>query len=94
MQHTTLYTYKLNVAYFIIPKDFWYSEGPCTTSTFCHLEMLAAFQGVYFRFETMIISAMHDFIVLIVIIIYITIQNTRRVKDKFGKNKNLEIVPF
>jgi len=31
-------TYKLNVAYFIIPKAFWYSEPPCTTSTICHLE--------------------------------------------------------
>lgn len=36
--HATSYTYKLNVAYFIIPKVFWYSEAPCTTSTICHLK--------------------------------------------------------
>lgn len=44
MQHATSYTYKLNVAYFIIPipKDFWYSEAPCTTSTFCHLETVVS----------------------------------------------------
>lgn len=45
MQHATSYTYKLYVAYFIIPKVFWYSEAPCTTSTFCHLKtLLAVFQ--------------------------------------------------
>lgn len=45
MRHATSYTYKLNVAYFIIPKDFWYSEPPCITSTICHLKTsLAVFQ--------------------------------------------------
>lgn len=37
-----IYTYKLNVAYFIIPKAFWYSEPPCTTSTICHLEIVVS----------------------------------------------------
>lgn len=50
------YTYKLNVAYFIIPKAFWYSEPPCTTSTICHLETsLAVFQRCLSRYLDMII---------------------------------------
>lgn len=51
MRHaTSSYTYKLNVAYFIIPKDFSYSEAPCTTSiTICHLKtLLTVFQRCLF----------------------------------------------